>query len=132
MKRVFAVSPFRGSTPAERIQNEATARIFCRAIIDAGHAPFAPHLLYPRLGLSEEPADRERGMSAGACWLRVSDEAWVLGKPMTWSEGMRDEIRVALDHNIRIRIWELRDGALAEILIDVDKNGFTTLLDGGL
>lgn len=120
MKRVFAISPFRGNTPAERMRNEATARIFCRAIIDAGHAPFAPHLLYPQLELSEEPVDRERGMSAGKGWLLVCHEVWVLGRPKTWSTGMCDEIEVALDEHIPIRIWELHTihDALIEILID--------------
>ena len=120
MKRIFAMSPFKGTTYAEQAMNEAKAKAFCRFILEKGHAPFAPHLLYPRLGLSESADDRAKTLPAARSWIPASDEAWVLGGPETWSPGMRDEMRDVFSANLPIKIWDMRGTAFVEIFVSFD------------
>lgn len=42
VKRIYVCSPLRGDIEA----NQALARQLCKAVIDDGHAPFAPHILF--------------------------------------------------------------------------------------
>lgn len=85
MKRVFVCSPYRGDVGA----NVERARRACRAVVAAGHAPLAPHLLMPQFLDDLAPVEREAGIAAGLAWLEVADEVWVFGEP---SPGMRAEI----------------------------------------
>jgi hypothetical protein len=48
-----------------------------RAVFDAGHAPFTPHLLYPQV-LSESPKDLAAAFAANYAFLDVCDR--ILGK----------------------------------------------------
>ena len=46
-KRIFICSPYSG-TKEEIANNVRIAQALCRIVIDKGHYPFAPHLLYPQ------------------------------------------------------------------------------------
>ena len=96
MKRVFICSPYRGDVRA----NRALAQAVCRAVLLAGDAPFAPHLLYPGVLDDADSGERALGIGAGLSWLAVSDEVLVVGEP---SEGMRQEIAAAETLGVPVR-----------------------------
>jgi len=85
MKRVFVCSPFGG-----KAENTERAREHCRRVIDAGHAPFAPHLLYPQILNDADEAQRRCGLEMGLRFLESCDEVWVFGSLV--SAGMSMEI----------------------------------------
>jgi len=82
MKRVYICSPYAG----DEARNAARARELCRFAIKDGCAPYAPHLLYPRI-----LDDRQAGLVCGLAFLEVCDEIWVYADKGI-SEGMRGEI----------------------------------------
>lgn len=96
MKRIFVCSPFRGNVE----HNLALADAACRLVLDHGHAPFAPHILYPRILDDTDPEQRADGIRAGLAWLAVSDEVWVFGEP---TGGMQQEIAAAERIGIAVR-----------------------------
>jgi hypothetical protein len=96
VKRVFVCSPFRGNVE----HNLALAEAACRLVLDHGHAPFAPHVLYPRVLDDTDPEQRAAGIRAGLAWLAVCDEVWVFGEP---TSGMRHEIAAARELGIEVR-----------------------------
>ena len=87
MKRIFLCSRYAGDT----VGNEAVAERLCRRVIEAGHAPFAPHLLYPRFLNDEDPSERELGIACGLAYMEVCDEVWVYTGDGI-SCGMRQEL----------------------------------------
>ena len=62
MKRIFVCSPFRGATEHARAANHDVAERACHYVIAQGHAPFAPHLFYPRFLRDADTLERECGM----------------------------------------------------------------------
>jgi len=92
VKRIFVCSPYRGATQGEMLENCKRADDACLYVVRQGHAPFAPHLFYPRF-LEDTGAEREEGLGCGEAWLAVCDEMWVFGK--TISSGMRREMERA-------------------------------------
>ncbi len=96
VKRVFVCSPYRG----EVARNIDVAREICRAVVLAGDAPLAPHLLYPAFLDDAVGAERALGCSAGLAWLAVADEILVVGPP---TEGMEREISAANALGVPIR-----------------------------
>ena len=90
MKRIFVCSPFAGDTR----QNVLVAQRLCLKVVAAGHAPFAPHLLYPGFMNDAVPAHREAGIACGLAYLETCDEVWsYIGGGI--SSGMRREIELA-------------------------------------
>lgn len=73
MKRIFLCSRYAG----DRAENAAVAERLCRKVVEAGHAPFAPHLLYPHFVDDGEPSERELGIACGLAFMEVCDEVWV-------------------------------------------------------
>jgi hypothetical protein len=95
MKRIFICSP-----DAEL----AGARDLCRMAIAAGHAPFAPHLLYPGVLDDSKVRDRELGITCGLCFLDACDEVWAyVGRGQT--PGMAQELVYAKNAGKRIRFF---------------------------
>lgn len=90
MKRIFICSRYAGDT----VHNEAIAERLCRKVIEAGHAPFAPHLLYPRFLSDHRREERELGVTCGLLWLAVCDELWAYTEEGV-SDGMRRELAYA-------------------------------------
>lgn len=90
--RIFVCSPLRGPDGQPSAENIALARRLMRAVFDAGHSPFVPHLLYPQV-LTESPEDLKRAFEANYAFLGVCDEIWVFAKDLdSCSRGMRAEV----------------------------------------
>ena len=90
MKRIFVCSRYAGDT----VRYQAVAERLCRRVIEAGHAPFAPHLLYPRVLSDRDPAERELGIACGLAFMEACDEVWVYTGDGV-SSGMKRELHQA-------------------------------------
>ena len=103
MKRVYVCSPLHGNgTITDIDKNLVLAKKLSRAVIDAGHAPYAPHVFYSSIGLEDRnPKHRAAGIAAGMAWLGMSDEVWVFARTLDGcSEGMLDEVVRANKFNL--------------------------------
>lgn len=96
--RVYICSRYAGDIE----HNVRVALALCRMAVEAGLAPFAPHLLYtqflddgdPALRLRSGQAPREMGISLGLRFMEVCDVVWVyVGEGV--SDGMRREVEHA-------------------------------------
>ena len=72
MKRIFVCSPFAGDIA----RNVKVAEALCRRVMRNGHAPFAPHLLYPTFTDDSVPEQRETGIACGLAYMECCDEVW--------------------------------------------------------
>ena len=88
-KRVFICSRYIGDIE----HNIEVALALCRVAVKAGHAPFAPHLLYTRFLDEDDPAQRELGISLGLRFMEACDEVWVYA-----AEGVSDGMRREMEH----------------------------------
>ena len=89
MKRIFVCSPFAGDIAG----NVKVAEALCRRVMRSGHAPFAPHLLYPTFTDDSVTEQWETGIACGLAFMECCDEVWAFtGNGI--SSGMRRE----LDH----------------------------------
>jgi hypothetical protein len=110
VNRIFVCSQLRGS-PA----NPGYAEKYCRYVVEKGGAAFAPHLLYPRF-LDDSDADhRAKGIAAGISFLSVCDEVWVFVRNRTISDGMQQEIDIAIMQGIPIRWFAVEGDVIAEL-----------------
>lgn len=106
MKRIFICSPFRHRLLYKQKLYVEYARDLCRFCIEQGHAPFAPHLLYPQFLRESEVIERSQGIRAALIFLSICQELW-LGSGFGISESMRDEIFHA-NYSIGIPVREVR------------------------
>lgn len=92
-KRIFVCSPLAGAIGS----NTQLAKELCKAVVDAGHAAFAPHVFYQQIGLDEtSQSDRQAGIECGIAWLRVADEIWVFAEERSQcSTGMLKEVELS-------------------------------------
>ena len=90
-KRVFICSRYVGDIE----RNVRIAIALCRMAIEAGYAPFAPHLIYTRLFDDNVPHERKKGIALGLIYMNICDEVWVYTVDGI-SEGMKEEISHAL------------------------------------
>ena len=97
MKLVYIASPYAGDVQA----NTEAAKGYCRAALEEGVVPIAPHLLYPQFLEDSDPAERNLGLRAGLELLARCDELWVCGPEI--SPGMSREIQFAQGLGIPIR-----------------------------
>ncbi len=89
-ERAYICSRYAGDVE----HNLRVALALCRMAIEAGLAPFAPHLLFTQFLDDTDPAQREVGISLGLRFMEVCDVVWVyLGEGV--SDGMRREIEHA-------------------------------------
>ena len=95
---VYICSPLRGNYA----KNTLNAKKYCRAAVDAGVFPIAPHLYCPMFLNDREETEREIGIALGLRLLEVCQEVWVYGYENP-SEGMKAEIEHAKALNIPIR-----------------------------
>ena len=102
MKRIFLCSRYTGDTA----HNEAVAQRLCRKVIQAGHAPFAPHLLYPQFLNDGDPTERELGIACGLAFMEVCDEVWVYT-----GDGVSSGMERELHHAYRLgkRVVEIEE-----------------------
>jgi hypothetical protein len=80
MKRIFVCSPFAGDIA----RNVKVAEALCRQVMRSGHAPFAPHLLYPTFTDDSVTEQRETGIACGLAYMECCDNGI--------SSGMRMEL----------------------------------------
>lgn len=100
-KKIYICAPWRGKTETERMENKARTVKYWRRLYDLGYHPIAPQLLYGWLLNDDDPQERRDGLDAGLEDLQRCDEIWVFGDQIT--EGMRGEIREAVDRGIPIK-----------------------------
>ena len=93
MKRIYLCSRFAG----EPAKNVAVAERLCRKVIEAGGAPFAPHLLYPRFLDDGNASEREIGIACGLTFMEVCDEVWLYT-----ADGVSSGMGRELDHAFRL------------------------------
>lgn len=98
-KRIFVASPFRGANLEERIANLQRAERYCRMVVDAGFAPFAPHVHYPGVLDEDVPEERAAGIACGMAFLETCSELWQWGE----SPGVLAEVAEAHRLGIVVR-----------------------------
>lgn len=103
MKLVYIASPYAGDVQA----NTEAAKGYCRAALEEGVVPIAPHLLYPQFLEDSDPAERNLGLRAGLELLARCDELWVCGPEI--SPGMAREIQFA--RGLGLPIWQVEPAA---------------------
>lgn len=101
-KCIFVCSAFAGDV-AKNVEN---AKRYCQFVMEKGHAPFAPHLLYPQMLDDGCAESRELGMDCGMAFLRRCQEVWVFSTDRTLSKGMVAEVDEAIHYGIPIE-WFL-------------------------
>jgi len=84
MKLVYVCSPYGGL-----MDNIKKAWKYCRYVVEKGHVPIAPQVIFPFF-MSEEN-ERELIMKMNKKILEVCDELWIFGNKIT--EGMYEEIK---------------------------------------
>ena len=60
MKLVYIASPYAGDVQS----NTEAAKSYCRAALEEGVVPIAPHLLFPQFLEDNDPAERNLGLRA--------------------------------------------------------------------
>ena len=107
--RIFICSPFSADNPAQQLHNIQVARAVCLYATRLGHAPYAPHLLYPQFLDDNIGVDRENGINCGLSFMRVCREVWVVADPRKKgalsdqiTEGMLRELEFASSLGIPI------------------------------
>ncbi len=89
-EKVFICSKYVG----EIEHNVRIALGLCRMAVEAGLAPFAPHLLYTQFLDDSDLAQRNLGISLGLRFMDCCDVVWVyVGEGV--SDGMRREMERA-------------------------------------
>ncbi|MCM1232682.1 MAG: hypothetical protein NC489_21355 [Ruminococcus flavefaciens] len=105
---VYICSPYRGDIT----RNTEYARELTRIALDNGYTPITPHLYLTQVLNEEDPAQRERGMAAGAELLKHCKYIFI-GSRYGISEGMLSEIQIALETGITELAQE--KGGLVEV-----------------
>ena len=110
MKKVYICAPLSGDVQG----NLEKAKRYSEYALRCGAAPVTPH--FYALCLDDNiPEEREMGMAAGLSLLWFCDEVWVFSDQPT--EGMRDEIKLANNLNIKVRI--IKEHEIKKIIGDV-------------
>ena len=93
MKRVYICSPCRGDTKT----NIENARKYCRAVVELGYLPIAPHLFFQQFMDYDVLKEHESSMNMARELLFTCDEIWVFGKNYP-TVGMKREMNWAIGH----------------------------------
>lgn len=94
MKRIFVCSPLRARDSRSEQDMRRLGLELCHRVLSEGHAPFAPHALYPLVLSDADPQERRLALRAAQAWLFACDEVWVYTRHGV-SEGMEATIRLA-------------------------------------
>ena len=99
-KLVYICSPCRGDIE----KNIEKAQRYCREAVELWDdvIPIAPHVYFTQFLDDTKQEERAAGMDMGLSLLAMCDELWVYGIENP-SEGMRNEIEYAKQHQIPIR-----------------------------
>ena len=98
MKRVYACSPYAGDIE----HNKENAAALALKIMDAGHAPFVPHLMYTQFLDDSDADERALGIECGCAFLETCDEVWAFVGD-GYSAGMLREILEAKQMGIPVK-----------------------------
>ena len=98
-KFIYICSPYRGNIE----RNTEKARDHCREVMKEGHIPVAPHIYFTQFLDDDNPDERTMGIQTGLDILKACDEMWVYDVGLM-SEGMKEEIRYAIEQNVVMRI----------------------------
>lgn len=110
MKKVYICAPL-SMDVAENIEK---ARRYSEYALRCGAAPVTPH--FYALCLNDSiPAEHEMGIAAGLSLLWFCDEVWVFDDHPT--DGMRAEIKLARNLNIKVRI--IKEHEIKKVIGDV-------------
>ncbi len=93
MKRIYLCSRYAEDTA----NNVAVAERLCRKVVEAGHAPFAPHLIHTRFLDDRDPSERVLGIACGLTFMAVCDEVWVYT-----ADGVSSGMGRELDHAFQL------------------------------
>lgn len=113
MRKVYICSRFRASEGRTVSMNILEALRGCKYALMHDSAPYAPHLVYPKILDDNIPEEREAGINAGLAFLSECDELWQWG--LAPSEGMKCEIAFAKSHGIPIRVFDPEHPELTEL-----------------
>jgi len=94
---VYIACPY-AADPARNVEK---AKGYCRFALDEGAIPVCPIVYLPQF-MSEE-TERDLATSIDMVFLLRCDEVWVMGD--TISAGMKDEIALARESQMRIRYF---------------------------
>lgn len=111
MKPVIVISPFSAKTLKGKRDNIAYAEQLVADCIRRGEAPFASHLLYPRVLDDDNPEERTLGMQAGWAWFPVVAAAGgkaVVGVDRAMSSGMAQDIEAAKRAGLHVEYRSLK------------------------
>lgn len=100
-KKIYICSPCRGDYE-KNIDNAATYSGICFRM---GYIPVTPHIYFTRFMDDTNSKERSMAMEAGKQLLLECSEVWVFGLDHP-SEGMQEEIALAIRHGIPIRDGE--------------------------
>lgn len=107
MKKVYICTPLSGDVAG----NIERAKRYSEYALRCGAAPVTPH--FYALCLDDSvPAEREMGINAGLSLLWFCDEVWVFDDQHT--EGMRAEIKLA--HNLNIKVRTIKPHEIEKVL----------------
>lgn len=104
MSRIFICSPFAAKTKEQQDLNVLIAQAMCRKALFEGHAPYAPHLIYPQMLDDNKVEQRNLGLRAGQEFMKVCDKVWQFSEVM--SEGMKSDLR---SHGGKTELISLKD-----------------------
>ena len=100
-KKIYICSPCRGDYE-KNIDNAATYSGICFRM---GYIPVTPHIYFTRFMDDTNSKERSMAMEAGKQLLLECSEVWAFGLDHP-SEGMQEEIALAIRHGIPIRDGE--------------------------
>ena len=96
---IYICSPYSGDTQT----NTLRAREYCRAAMEEGYLPVAPHLYFPQFLDDTLPEERETGLCIFERLLVRCAEVWVFGGRI--SSGMKREMACAEANGIPVRYF---------------------------
>ncbi|MGN0851835.1 MAG: DUF4406 domain-containing protein [Kiritimatiellia bacterium] len=95
---IYVASPFHGDGTAEsQRENMKRAAVYCAWVVQRGHVPYAPHLLFPNFLDENKPEHREIALKAGQAMLNRCDQLWAFTE-----NGISDGMRAEMDYARRI------------------------------
>lgn len=100
-KKIYICSPCRGDYE-KNIDNAATYSGICFRM---GYIPVTPHIYFTRFMDDTNSKERSMAMEASKQLLLECSEVWVFGLDHP-SEGMQEEIALAIRHGIPVRDGE--------------------------
>ena len=110
MKKVYICAPLSGDVQG----NLEKAKRYSEYALRCGAAPVTPHF-YAMCLNDSIPKEREMGIAAGLSLLWFCDEVWVFGDETT--EGMAQEIKLA--HNLNIKVRIIKEHEIKKVIGDV-------------